>query len=217
MDSELDRTSWENPNVQQLEGKHVIITRLDPDGDIDDLYDVSHAKEEYESLWMYMHYGPFRDKREMHAWLLSIKDSSNQCFYTVFSKDLKRKVGMYAIMNVSTSNGRVELGNIWYSPLVQKTIVNTEVTYLFLSYLFDTLKYRRVEWKCDNKNEPSKHAALRLGFSYEGLFRQHMVVKGKNRDTAWFAMIDAEWPNRKDNFERYLSHTGLSLARMNGQ
>ena len=98
---------------------------------------------------------------------------------------------------------------------VQRTKVNTEVTFLFLRYLFDDLHYRRVEWKCDNLNERSKRAALRLGFNYEGLFRKHMVVKGKNRDTAWFAMLDEEWPHVKANFETYLSNDGLSLTKLN--
>jgi RimJ/RimL family protein N-acetyltransferase len=206
----LQQTVWAFPEPHVLNGEHVRISRLNPDADVDELFEVSHAREEYKALWTYMHYGPFRDKKEMHEWLKSM-------FFTVMSKMLNKKVGMYAIMNVSTTDGRVELGNIWYSPLVQKTIVNSEATYLFLAYLFDTLKYRRVEWKCDNRNEPSKYAAIRLGFSYEGLFRQHMVVKGCNRDTAWFAMLDHEWPERKGDFERYFSSPGLSLTKLHGR
>lgn len=205
------------PGKERLEGNHVIARRVHPDTDIDDLYELSHAREEYKALWHFMHYGPFASKAEMHTWLRSCAESRDPLFFTIFSKNQARCVGMYAIMNVSTRHGRAELGNIWYSPLVQKTIVNTEATYLFLSYLFDELKYRRVEWKCDDRNEPSKSAALRLGFSYEGLFRQHMVVKGENRDTAWFAMIDSEWPERKKNFERYFAHPGLALRKLHGE
>ena len=195
----------------------MFINRIDPEEDLDDLFEVSHAREEYKAVWRYMHYGPFRDKKEMHEWLVSIERSTDPRFFSVFSKGLQKKVGMYAIMNVQTGDGRAELGNIWYSPLVQKTIVNTEATYLFLSYLFDELKYRRVEWKCDDDNEASKYAAVRLGFSYEGLFRQHMIVKGKSRDTAWFSMLDAEWPERKGDFERYFSNPGLSLTKLHGR
>ncbi len=208
---------WQIPTPAQLEGKHVLITRLNPDNDIDDLYEVSHSTEEFKNLWTYMTYGPFRDKDDMHNWLTSIKDGSDPLFYTVFSKQLNKKVGMYAIMSPKPKHGRVELGNIWYSPLVQKTIINSEATFLFLSYLFDDLKYRRVEWKCDDNNEASKYAATRLGFSYEGLFRHHMVVKGKNRDTAWFSMLDSEWPERKGDFERYFANPGLSLTKLHGR
>ncbi len=211
----LSRTSWPFPDIGQLEGKHVAVTLLNPDGDADDLYEVSHAREEYKSLWKYMHAGPFRDKENMHAWLSERNRREGERFYSVVSKDLRKKVGMIGIMNISTTDGRAELGTIWYSPLVQKTKVNTEVTYLFLRYLFDDLKYRRIEWKCDNQNESSKRTALRMGFLYEGLFHQHMVVKGRNRDTAWFAMLDSEWPERKANFGRFLTEENVSLTRLN--
>lgn len=213
----ISRTEWPAPDVERLEGKHVLARRLNPDADVDDLYELSHATEQYRELWRFMSYGPFASKEEMHTWLCSCVVSRDPLFFTIVSKDHRRCVGMYAIMNVSPRHGRAELGNIWYSPLVQKTIVNTEATYLFLSYLFDALQYRRVEWKCDNRNEPSKYAALRLGFSCEGLFRQHMVVKGENRDTAWFAMIDTEWPERKKNFQRYFAHPGLALRKLHGE
>lgn len=217
MDKHPLQPPWPVPDVECLERNHVVARRLNPDADIDDLYELSHGKEEYKTVWRFMTYGPFAGKEAMHAWLRSIAESRDPLFFTIFSKDHRRRVGMYAIMNISTQHGRAELGNIWYSPLVQKTIVNTEVTYLFLSYLFDDLHYRRVEWKCDDRNEASKYAALRLGFSYEGLFRQHMVVKGENRDTAWFAMIDREWPERKKNFQRYFDHPGLVLRKLHGE
>ncbi len=207
--------TWELPTIERLEGKHVLVTRLDPDADVHDLYEVSHANEEYKNLWTYMHYGPFRDKNAMHEWLASIRDSRDPLFFTVFSKDLQKRIGMYSIMNANTRHGRVELGNVWYSPLVQKTFVNTEVCFLFFSYLFDELKYRRIEWKCDDNNIPSKRAALRLGFSFEGVFRHHMIVKGKNRDTAWYSIIEREWAEKKKNFMRYFDDEGLSLTKLN--
>ncbi len=215
MSDEILHMSWQSPNVERLEGNHVLITRLTPDTDVDDLYEVSHAKEEYKALWTYMPYGPFRDKDEMYAWLLSIKDSRDPLFYSILSKEMSRKVGMIAIQNINARMRRAELAHVWYGPMAQKTKVNSEVVYLFLRYLFDDLKYRRVEWKCDNDNIPSKRAALRIGFAFEGVFRQHMIVKGKNRDTAWYSIIDKEWTERKKNFERYLSMDGLSLTKLN--
>jgi RimJ/RimL family protein N-acetyltransferase len=210
----LDR-QWTRPEIAALQGEHVVISRLDPDADIDDLHAVSHGSEEFERLWTYMPYGPFTDRGAMHAWLTSIRESQDPLFYSVFSRALQRKVGMFSILNIVPAMGRAELGHIWYSPLVQRTAVNTEVTFLFLRYLFDNLGYRRVEWKCDNANEASKRAALRMGFQYEGLFRKHMIVKGKNRDTAWFSITDDEWPTRRANFEAVLATPELSLTRLN--
>jgi RimJ/RimL family protein N-acetyltransferase len=210
----LDR-EWARPDRAELQGKHVTVARLEPDADIDDLYAVSHGSEEFERLWTYMGYGPFADKSAMHAWLGSIRESQDPLFYSVTSHALGRKVGMVSILNIVPAMGRAELGHIWYSPLAQRTAVNTEVTFLFLRYLFDDLGYRRVEWKCDNANEASKRAALRMGFQYEGLFRKHMIVKGKNRDTAWFSIVDDEWPAVRANFEAYLATPGLSLTRLN--
>jgi RimJ/RimL family protein N-acetyltransferase len=207
--------NWGRPEVAILEGKHVLISRLDPAADIDDLYAVSHGTEEFERLWTYLWYGPFPDKETMHRWLTSIRDSQDPLFYTVYGHALGKKVGMVSILNIVPDAGRAELGHIWYSPLAQKTMVNTEATYLLLRHLFDDLHYRRVEWKCDNANEVSKRAALRMGFQHEGVFRKHMIVKGRNRDTAWFAIIDDDWPAIRANFEKYLSTPGLSLTQLN--
>lgn len=211
------KSHWEKPDLFELDGTHVRVSRLHPDEDIDDLFEVSHATEQLKRVWTYMSYGPFPGKSEMLAWLHSVKESSDPRYYTVFSKSLQKKVGMYSILNVQTAHGRAELGHIWYSRLVQKTIVNTETTFLFLRYLFDELAYRRVEWKCDNRNEPSKYAALRLGFSFEGVFRSHMVVKGQNRDTAWFSLVDSEWGKVKGDYLRYFANPNLSLTKLLGR
>jgi RimJ/RimL family protein N-acetyltransferase len=207
--------TWAKPDIAHFEGQHVVISRLDPEADIDDLYAVSHGTAEFERLWTYLWYGPFPNKEAMYQWLTSVRDSQDPLFYSVYSRELHRKVGMLSILNIVPDAGRAELGHIWYSPLAQRSRVNTEATFLLLRYLFDDLRYRRVEWKCDNGNEASKQAALRMGFQHEGVFRKHMVVKGKNRDTAWFAMIEDDWPAIKANFETYLSTPGLSLTQLN--
>lgn len=215
MPDRLTGGGWAAPEIAALSGQHVTIARLDPDADIDELYAVSHGTMEFERLWTFLWYGPFPEKSAMYAWLSSIKESRDPLFFTVTSQALGRKVGMIAILNIVAEMGRAELGHIWYSPLAQKSRVNTEVTFLLLRYLFDDLGYRRVEWKCDNANEESKRAARRMGFRPEGVFRQHMIVKGKNRDTAWFAIIDADWPAIRAHFEAYLSQPGLSLTELN--
>jgi RimJ/RimL family protein N-acetyltransferase len=209
--------SWPRPEIARLEGRYVEVSRLDPGRDVGDLYSLSHGTPEYEALWTYLFPAPFPSQDAMYAWLASIQKSQDPLYYSVLSKALGRRVGMISILNIVPEAGRAELGNIWYSPKVQKSQVNTETTYLFLRHLFDDLKYRRVEWKCNSQNEPSRKAALRMGFRYEGLFRQHMVVKGLNRDTAWFAIIDREWPELRANFEKYLSSEGVSLSALNGQ
>ncbi len=215
MPDELVAGSWARPDVAGFQGQSVAVSRLDPGADVDDLYEVSHRTEEFKRLWTFLGYGPFPDKDAMRSWLTSIRDSQDPLFYSVYSRELKRKVGMISILNIVPDMGRAELGHIWYSPLAQKSGVNTEVTFLFLRYLFDDLRYRRVEWKCDNRNEASKRAALRMGFQYEGLFWKHLIVKGRNRDTAWFSIVDEEWPAIRSNFERYLATPGLSLTEMN--
>jgi RimJ/RimL family protein N-acetyltransferase len=112
---------------------------------------------------------------------------------------------MVSFLNVDAAMRRLELGHIWYAPAAQQTEANTEATYLMLRESFEELGHRRVEWKCDALNARSRSAALRLGFTFEGVFRQHMIVKGRNRDTAWFSMLDGEWPPARGAFERWLS------------
>jgi len=206
---------WARPESVGFEGRHVTVARLDPEADGTELWEVSHRPEEYQRLWTYMPYGPFPDPAAMLHWLESIRDSADPLFYTVTSRALGRKVGMFSLLNIVPEMGRAELGHIWYSPLAQRSAVNTEVAFLFLRHLFDDLGYRRAEWKCDNDNEPSKRAALRLGFQYEGLFRKHMIVKGRNRDTAWFAMTDDDWPAVRASFEAYFARPGVSLTALN--
>ena len=120
--------------------------------------------------------------------------------------------GMAAFMNIAPAQRRLELGHIWYVPSAQRTAVNTETVYLMLCESFDSLGYRRVEWKCDALNARSRRAATRLGFSFEGLFRQHAIVKGRNRDTAWFAMLDTDWPRIRENFEAVLYDPACRVA-----
>lgn len=195
----------------------MVLTPLWPAEDMADLFAASHATaEQAASLWRYMPCGPFADARAMRAWFEAWQAQPDVVVFTVNCAQTGRKTGMISIMRITPKHGVAELGFIWYAPAAQRTKVNTETIYLLLCHLFDTLHYRRVEWKCDSLNERSKAAALRLGFAAEGLFRQHMVVKGLNRDTAWFAMTDADWARRKPNFERWLyGGDEVSLAGLN--
>ena len=144
--------------------------------------------------------------------------SEDPLFFTVHHLESKQHVGMVSFLNIVLDMRRLELGHIWYSPDSQRSNVNTEAIYLMLCEAFDRLKYRRVEWKCDSLNEKSRAAALRLGFKFEGIFRQHMIIKGRNRDTAWYSMLDSEWAAVKKHMETWLYQNPdrrLSLTALN--
>ena len=192
---------WIRPKEESFEGNWVIIEKLNPKVHCDDLYEMAVSSiDEDNSIFRYMAFGPFSDKEEMNLWLEKQSTMGDRNTYSVYSKRLKKYVGMYSIINIDEKNGRAELGSIWYGKEAQGKEINTEATYLMLKYLFEDLKYRRIEWKCDNENNASKKAAVKLGFVYEGLFRKHMIVKDKNRDTAWYSIIDDEWNEVKNNY-----------------
>jgi RimJ/RimL family protein N-acetyltransferase len=185
-----------------IKGRHITLEPRNP-SHFDDLYDVLGG-EHNMGLWDYIPNGPFLDRSEFHIALKQRLEIPNSFIYTIINNTTKRPVGSIALINVNLENRTIEVGYVLFSSLLQRTIAATEVMYLLASLVFDTLGYRRYEWKCDNLNEPSKHAALRLGFTFEGVFRQHMIIKGRNRDTAWFSMLDTEWPVVKEGFERWL-------------
>ncbi|MDB6140364.1 MAG: Protein N-acetyltransferase, RimJ/RimL family [Verrucomicrobiaceae bacterium] len=207
---------WPRPLVCIHTGSFIVLTPTSAVADAPELFEVGHATEEARALWQYLPCGPFADAAALRDWITKWQQSPDVLAFTVSSRETGRKLGMISIMRITPHHGVAELGLIWYAPAAQRTKANTEAVHLLLGHLFDGLHYRRVEWKCDNRNQPSKAAALRLGFQPEGLFRQHLVVKGMNRDTAWFAMLDHEWPKRKANFERWLYGAEfVSLTELN--
>ncbi len=210
-------TPTQPPGRGPYAGRYVNLGSVDPEADAAELYRNSHDSEEKVRLWTYMPYGPFSDETEMQQWLRTCEASTDPLFLTVTSKELNQRVGVVSFLNIVPRMRCLEVGNIWYSPIVHHTKVNTETIYLMLAEAFDVLKYRRVEWKCDALNARSRAAALRLGFSFEGLFRQHYIIKGRNRDTAWFAMLDHDWPSVKSNMHRWLysDDSRTSLAELN--
>ena len=205
------------PERKPLVGQIVSLLPLEPGRDIDGLYDISHGGKGDSQLWTYLPYGPFVNKPEMKSWLEQQASSTDPLFFTVVKNDDHRPLGLVSFLAIVPLMRRLELGHIWYGPEVQRTKVNTETIYLMLAEAFDRLNYRRVEWKCDALNARSRAAALRLGFKYEGLFRQHLIYKGRNRDTAWYALLDYEWPPVKANMARWLysGEPNLSLHRLN--
>lgn len=208
----------ELPRRTGFVGRFVTLSPVDPQADVNQLYLGTHGSAIREHVWDYMGYGPFETAEDMQRWLEQSAASEDPLFFTVHHHESRRRVGMASFLNLVPEMRRLELGHIWYVADAQGTQANTEAVFLMLCEAFDSLGYRRVEWKCDALNSRSRAAALRLGFSFEGIFRQHMIIKGRNRDTAWFAMLDNDWPAIKRNFEMWLYRNPdwkLSLAELN--
>ena len=187
-----------------LRGRHVVLHPLEPAADAPPLFAATHGAPEAEAVWTYMGYGPFADAADMRHWMESCAGSEDPLFFAITEAEGGAPVGMGAYLRASREHRTVEIGHLWYVPRVQRGATNTETVYLLLRAAFER-GYRRVEWKCDALNAASRRAALRLGFTFEGIFRQHLVVKGRNRDTAWFSLLDGEWPAARAAFEDWLA------------
>jgi len=196
----VDTTPAPRPGPVVLEGRYGRIEKLDAARDGASLW---QAVKGQDALWPYMGYGPFADEAAFAAWLAERPNLEDPYSYAIIDTQ-GRAVGIATLMEIRPAMRVIEVGNIVYTPLLQRTPLGTEAQYLLAKYVFETLGYRRYEWKCNALNAPSRRAALRYGFTFEGIFRQHFIVKGRNRDTAWFSMLDAEWPARKAAFERWL-------------
>ena len=162
------------------------------------------AQSSAPELWAYLPYGPFESETAFRVWLTERAATSDPLFYAIIERSSGRALGMASFLRVEQGHGVIEVGHIWYSPVLQRTRLATDAMYVMVRHVFDDLGYRRYEWKCNALNEPSRRAAVRLGFTFEGVFRQHMVIKGENRDTAWYSMLDGEWPAAKAAFEAWL-------------
>ena len=207
---------WPAPQPRTLEGRFITLTPLDLDRDVDALFAASHGSDAARAVWRYTSCGPFADDDAMRDWLRAWQATPDAIPFTVTQRDTGRRIGSISLMRITPAHGVAELGFIWFTPDRQRTQANTEANYLLLRHCFADLGYRRMEWKCDDANERSKRAALRLGYRYEGTFQQHLVVKGANRDTAWFAMLDRDWPCAGSAMERWLytgDATPLAQAR----
>jgi RimJ/RimL family protein N-acetyltransferase len=189
------------PAAVVLQGAFGRVERLDT-RHADDLWLVLRDDD---SVWDYMGYGPFADAAAFSGWIAERAKLEDPLAYAIVEQGSERAVGIATLMEIRPEMRVVEVGNIVYSPRLQRTPLATEAQYLLARYAFEALGYRRYEWKCNALNAPSRRAAERFGFSFEGVFRQHLIVKGRNRDTAWYAMLDSEWPARKAAFERWLA------------
>ena len=215
--------TWTNPNPFNwnpaplpapvtLRGRYVTLEPLDAARHAAALW---QAVQGHDELWSWMGDGPYASEEEFRRAIAMKQSAPDAVFLAIVPAasteptdpppSSGQTAGYASFMRIDPVNGVVEVGNILLAPSLQRTTAATEAMYLMASHVFDRLGYRRYEWKCNAKNLPSRRAALRLGFTFEGIFRQHMVVKGRNRDTAWFSMLDCEWPARKRAFEAWLA------------
>ncbi len=192
------------PERVTLRGRYVTLEPLDPAKHGDSIYAETHGPDELR-IWQYMGDGPFADRAAFDASLKAKSTSNDPLFFAITDNATGRALGYQTLMRVDTVNRVIEVGNIVYGAGLQRTPAASEAQYLFAAYVFDTLGYRRYEWKLNNLNAPSKRAAERYGFTFEGVFRQHMIIKGRNRDTCWLAMLDHEWPRYRAAFEAWLN------------
>jgi RimJ/RimL family protein N-acetyltransferase len=196
----VDFRSAARPAPVVLEGRFGRVEKLNPARHGESLW---HQYKDHDQLWTYMSYGPFADAHTFSRWVGERASLTDPFSYAVIDAS-GNAVGIAALLEIRPAMGVIEVGHLLYGPSLQHSVLATEAQYLLARYVFETLGYRRYEWKCNGLNAASRRAALRLGFTFEGLFRQHMVVKGRSRDTAWFAMLDSEWPARKRAFEAWL-------------
>ncbi len=208
----VDVHAAKRPERVTLKGRFITLAPLDPVKHAVALYDGSNGEPERERVWTYLFDGPYANLHDFRAGLASKAASEDPLFFAVIDNASGRALGYQTLMRVDAANRVIEVGNIMYTPAMQRTPGATEAQYLFASYVFDALGYRRYEWKCNALNAPSRSAAERLGFSFEGIFRQAVIVKGRNRDTAWYSMLDSEWPAAKAAFERWLAPGNFDAA-----
>lgn len=187
-----------------LEGRFCRIEPINVESHAADLFE-AYGKAGDGRDWTYLFAEPFSDFAALREYLAKIAASSDPFHYAVIDRVSGKAVGTFALMRIEPAHGVIEVGSVTFSPLLKQTPISTEAQFLLMRYVFDELGYRRYEWKCDSLNAPSRKTALRLGFEFEGIFRQAIVYKGRSRDTAWFAIVDQDWPRVKAAFETWLA------------
>jgi RimJ/RimL family protein N-acetyltransferase len=197
----VDTSPARTPEPVTLAGTHCRVERLDPIRHGADLWTGFRGRDD---LWTYSSQGPFASEAEFFDWLARRSALDDPYYFAIVDRD-EQTLGVATLMEIRPAMRVIEVGHIVYTPHLQRTPLATEAQYLLARHVFETLGYRRYEWKCDALNAASRRAAERLGFTFEGIFRQHMIIKGRTRDTAWFSMLDREWPARRVALEAWLS------------
>jgi len=192
------------PKTPRMAGRFCDLELIDAAKHAGQLFE-AFAEDTEGRMWTYMANGPFATGTEVHAWLEAAETLENQVYYAVVDRVTGRAVGIVTYLRIQPGHGVVEVGAISYAPALQRTPAATEAMYLMMRQVFEVWGYRRYEWKCDDLNAASKRAAERFGFSYDGLFRQAVIYKGRNRDTAWYSILDKDWPRIKEALEAWLA------------
>ena len=199
------------PSKKKLIGKYCFLEPINIRKHSKDLYK-NYSLDKKNIIWTYLPYGPFKSYGSFKKWLKSFCLNKDPFFYAIYSKKHNQYCGMASYLRITPEHGSIEVGHINYSPILQNTTEGTETMYLMMKNAFEVLGNRRYEWKCNNLNSASKYAAERLGFKFEGIFRQMFIFKGRNRDTAWYSIIDKEWPNYKKKYLLYLKKSNFTKA-----
>ncbi len=197
-----------------LKGNHIQLEPMDPAVHTDDLYEASHTTDEGLAIWTYLPEGPWPDKEAYRSSLKANAAAQDRIFYALRPLPGGPAAGQASFMDMHPGNGVIEIGYIWFGPSLQRTRAATESMYLMIDHAMTDLRYRRMQWRCNALNAKSRGAARRLGFRYEGTFYNHLIFKGLNRDTAWFSILDDEWPDVKARLETWLADENFDA---NGQ
>jgi RimJ/RimL family protein N-acetyltransferase len=200
------------PERTPLHGEHVIVRPIAPRQDPEPLFEASHPPAGDPAIWTYLPYGPYENPAELQAVYEAAEGSQDPIFFALCPLPDERPLGVASYLNINPDSGTVEIGHVWFGPELQRTSAATEAIYLLLRHAFDDLGYRRLEWKCNALNAASRRAAERFGFTFEGVFRKHMVVKGRNRDSAWYSITDDQWPAIQRGFQAWLAPENTTPA-----
>jgi RimJ/RimL family protein N-acetyltransferase len=199
----------EHPRGARMQGRLCRLVPVEVESHAGDLYR-SFGEDREQRNWTYLPYGPFADENAFRDWLSTTCLGDDPCFFSVIDAADGRAVGLASYLRIEPAVGVIEVGHIHFSPRMQGKPISTEAMYLMMRQVFETWKYRRYEWKCDSLNAPSRSAAQRLGFAFEGIFRQATIYKQRNRDTAWYSILDREWPAAKAAFETWLDDANFA-------
>jgi RimJ/RimL family protein N-acetyltransferase len=201
----IDWSSVSTPSGAPLRGDRVLLRPFDPAADAEPLYSASHPPAGDPATWTYLPDGPYESPRQMQQMLSWAQSAEGHVYYAIEPLTEGRALGQASFLRIEPAFGTIEIGHIWFAPELRRTAAASEAIYQLARHAFDDLGYRRLEWKCDSLNAASRRAAERFGFRFEGVFRNHQVVKGRNRDTAWFAITDGDWPAVRAGFEAWLA------------
>jgi RimJ/RimL family protein N-acetyltransferase len=213
---EVDWTPAQRPAREPLRGAHVLVRPVAPDADAEPLFAASHPADGDRAIWTYLPDGPYESAEQLRSMLVWAASAEDALYFSLVPVPDGRPLGIAAYLRIRPELGVIELGHIWFGSGLQRTTAATEAIYLLARHAFEDLGYRRLEWKCNALNAASRRAAERFGFTFEGVFRKHQIVKGRNRDTAWYSITDEEWPAIRNAFETWLapeSFDGVGMQR----